>query len=85
MATIQLAVMTVPAVLYHSGVWPSPLACVVPTTGTLMLFGEAFGQVDLAPWQVGYAVAYPTLWVAALWWAGRAMFVRHVVAWSGGA
>ena len=33
-ATIPLAVMTVPPVLYYSGVWPSPLAYVIPTTGT---------------------------------------------------
>ena len=45
-ATIPLAVMTVPPVLYYSGVWPSPLAYVVPTTGPLLLLGEAFGQSD---------------------------------------
>ncbi len=84
-ATIPLAVMTVPPVLFVSGVWASPLAYVVPTTAPLLLFGAAFDQVDLASWQVGYAVAYPVLCVAGLWLAVRSMFVRHVVAQSGGA
>ena len=48
-ATIPLAVMTVPPVLYYSGVWPSPLAYLIPTTGPLLLFGEAFDQITLAP------------------------------------
>ena len=84
-ATIPLAVMTVPPVLFFSGVWDSPLAYVVPTTAPLLLFGSAFDQVDLASWQVGYAVAYPLLCVAVLWSAARSLFVRHVVARSGGA
>ncbi len=83
-ATIPLAVMTVPPVLFYSGVWPSPLAYLIPTTGTLLLLGDAFGQGDLELWQVGYAVAYPVLCVIGLWWAARATFVRHVVARSGG-
>ena len=83
-ATIPLAVMTVPPVLYYSGVWPSPLAYVIPTTGPLLLLGEAFGQISLAPWQVGYALVYPMLCVVGLWWAAKALFVRHVVARSGG-
>lgn len=46
-ATIPLAVMTVPPVLFYSGVWPSPLAYLIPTTGTLLLLGDGFGQGDL--------------------------------------
>ncbi len=83
-ATIPLAVMTVPPVLYYSGIWPSPLAYVIPTTGPLLLFGAAFGQVDLVAWQIGYAVTYPVLCVAGLWWAAKVMFVRHIIARSGG-
>lgn len=82
--TIPLAVMTVPPVLYYSGVWPSPLAYVVPTTGPLLLLGDAFGQVDLDLWQLIYAVAYPVLCVVGLCWAARALFVRHAIARSGG-
>ena len=83
--TIPLAVMTVPPVLHYSGVWPSPLAYVVPTTGPLLLLGEAFGQSDLERWQAVYAVAYPIVFAACLWWVARALFVRHVIARSGGA
>ena len=83
-ATIPLAVMTVPPVLYYSGVWPSPLAYLIPTTGPLLLFGEAFGQNSLVPWQVGHAVAYPMLCVVGLWWAAKALFVHHVIARSAG-
>jgi fluoroquinolone transport system permease protein len=83
-ATIPLAVMTVPPVLYYSGVWASPLAYVVPTTGPLLLLGDAFGQISLAPWQIGYALLYPMLCIAGLWWAAKAVFVRRIVARSGG-
>ena len=68
-ATIPLAVMTVPPVLYYSGVWPNAVLYLIPTQGPLLLFGEAFDQVTLAPWQVLYAVAYPLLCVAGC--AGR--------------
>ena len=83
-ATIPLAVMTVPPVLYYSGVWPNPLTYLIPTQGPLLLFGEAFDQVALAPWQVLYAVAYPAVCMAGLCWAAKVMFVRYVVARSGG-
>ena len=83
-ATIPLAVLTVPPVLYYSGVWPSVVTYLIPTQGPLLLFGEAFHQISLTPWQTLYAVAYPMLCVAALWWTAKAMFVRYVVAQSGG-
>ena len=83
-ATIPLAVLTVPPVLYYSGVWPNPLAYLIPTLGPLLLFGAAFDQVSLDRWQVLYAVAYPVVCIAALWWVARATFVRHVLARSGG-
>ena len=83
-ATIPLALMMVPPVLYYSGVWPSPLAYLIPTTGPLLLLGEAFGQRDLELWQAIYAVAYPIVFTVCLWWAARALFGRHVIARSGG-
>jgi fluoroquinolone transport system permease protein len=83
-ATIPLAVMSVPPVLYYSGVWPNAVTYLIPTQGPLLLFGDAFHQVSLAPWQVLYAVVYPSLCVVGLWWVAKAMFVRHVVAQSGG-
>lgn len=83
-ATIPLAVMTVPPVLYYSGVWPNSLAYLIPTQGPLLLFGVAFDQITLAPWQLVYALAYPVACVAVLSWAAKAMFIRHVVARSTG-
>lgn len=83
-ATIPLAVMTVPPVLYYSGVWTSPPAYAVPSTGPLLLFGWAFGQVDLAPWQVLYAIGYPVVCIALLGRAAKVVFDRFVVARSGG-
>jgi fluoroquinolone transport system permease protein len=83
-ATIPLAVMTVPPVLYYSGVWPNPVTYLIPTQGPLLLFGDALHQISLAPWQVVYAVAYPALCIAGLCWAAKVMFVRYVVAQSGG-
>lgn len=83
-ATIPLAVMNLP-IAYLSGVWPNPILYLMPTQGPLLLLGGAFDQLSLAPWQVGYAIVYPLLWVAGLWWAARALFHRYVVAKSGGA
>lgn len=82
-ATIPLAVMNLP-VLHYSGVWPNPLLYLIPTQGPLLLLGEAFDQVTLAPWQVVYALGYPVAWVAGLWWAAKVLFARYVVAQSGG-
>ena len=83
-ATIPLAVLTVPPVLHYSGVWPNPVLYLVPTQGPLLLLGAAFDQVSLAPWQAVYAVAYPAVCVVGLFWVAKAMFVRYVIAKSGG-
>jgi fluoroquinolone transport system permease protein len=83
-ATIPLAVMTVPPVLFFSGVWQNGVAYLIPTQGPLLLFGEAFHQISLAPWQTLYAVAYPAVFVMGLWGVAKVMFVRFVVAQSGG-
>lgn len=82
-ATIPLAVMSLP-MIYLSGVWPNPVLYLVPTQGPLLLLGSAFGQVSLAPWQIGYAVVYPVLSGAGLCWAAKALFGHYVVAKSGG-
>jgi fluoroquinolone transport system permease protein len=82
-ATIPLAVMNLP-ILYLSGVWPNPVLYLLPTQGPLLLLASAFDQVSLAPWQAGYAVVYPVLSVAGLWWTAKVLFGRCVVAKSGG-
>lgn len=78
-ATIPLAVMLVPPVIYHSGLWPNPVLYLVPMQGPMLLLGAAFGQVDLTGWQVLYAVLYPVLCLALLWRAAHALFDRYVV------
>ncbi len=83
-ATIPLAVLTVPPVLHYSGVWPNPMLYIVPTQGPMLLLGAAFDQVNLAPWQAVYAVVYPTLWIAGLYWVAKVLFNRFVIAESGG-
>ncbi|EHB55279.1 hypothetical protein MycrhDRAFT_2473 [Mycolicibacterium rhodesiae JS60] len=83
-AAIPLAVLTVPPVLFFSNVWTSGLTYLVPTQGPLLLFGAAFDQVSLAPWQIGYSLAYPLAWVVVLSCAARYMFTRYVIAQSGG-
>ena len=73
-----------PPVLHYSGVWPNPVVYLVPTQGPLLLLGAAFDQVTLTPWQAVYAVAYPAICVAGLFWVAKATFVRYVIAKSGG-
>jgi fluoroquinolone transport system permease protein len=82
-ATIPLAVMSGLPVLHYSGVWPNPILYLIPTQGPLLLLGAAFDQVNLAPWQVAYAVVYPVVCVAGLCWAAKALFGRYVIERSG--
>ncbi|ULE35325.1 fluoroquinolone export ABC transporter permease subunit [Mycobacterium sp. IDR2000157661] len=80
--TVPIAIMNLP-ILHYSGLWPHPVLYAVPTQGPLMLLGAAFDQVDLAPWQVGYAIVYPLACLAVLGWVAREMFDRHVVQKAG--
>ncbi|GAB3235672.1 fluoroquinolone export ABC transporter permease subunit [Mycolicibacterium hippocampi] len=80
--TVPLAVLALP-VLYLSGVWPNPVLYLIPTQGPLLLFGAAFDQLTLAPWQIGYALGYPLVCAAGLYWLARTLFVRYVVERSG--
>lgn len=81
-ATIPLAVLSLP-ILYYSGLWPNPVLYLIPTQGPLLLLGEAFDQVMLAPWQVIYAVLYPVVCVAGSYWAAKVLFGRYVIERSG--
>ncbi|WP_370329676.1 fluoroquinolone transporter permease [Mycolicibacterium hippocampi] len=80
--TVPLAILALP-VLYLSGVWPNPVLYLIPTQGPLLLFGAAFDQLTLAPWQIGYALGYPLVCAAGLYWLARTLFVRYVVERSG--
>lgn len=82
-STIPLAVMNLP-ILYLSGMWPNPVLYLLPTQGPLLLLASAFDQLSLTPWQAGYAVVYPVVSVAGLWWTAKVLFGRYVVAKSGG-
>ncbi|MEZ0366997.1 fluoroquinolone transporter permease [Mycobacterium sp. pUA109] len=77
-ATIPLAVLTLP-ILHYCGVWPTPALYAIPTQGPLLLFGAAFHQITLTPWQVAYAVGYPVLCIAGLCRAARALFGRYII------
>ncbi|MGV0777254.1 fluoroquinolone export ABC transporter permease subunit [Mycolicibacterium elephantis] len=81
--TLPLAVMTGLPVLILSGVWANPALYSIPTVGPLLLLGEAFEQVSLAPWQTVYAVAYPLVSIAAMGAAAKFFFGKYVVARSG--
>lgn len=83
-AIIPMTVMSGLPVLYYSGVWPHPIAYLIPTLGPLLLLGAAFGQVVLAPWQVLYALVYSGLCVAALCWLAKRLFGRFVIERAGG-
>lgn len=80
--TVPLAILALP-VLHLSGVWPNPVLYLVPTQGPLLLFGAAFDQVSLAPWQVAYALAYPLVCAAGLYLLARTLFSRFVIERSG--
>ena len=82
-ATIPLAIITVPPVVYYSGLWPNPALYLIPTQGPLLLLGAAFDQVDLSLWQVVYAVMYPVVCLVGLCWLAKVMFVRYVIERSG--
>jgi fluoroquinolone transport system permease protein len=80
--TVPLAVLSLP-VLYLSGVWANPVLYFIPTQGPLLLFGAAFEQVSLAPWQVIYALVYPVVCAAGLYQLAKALFGRYVIQRAG--
>ncbi|KHO23155.1 fluoroquinolone transporter permease [Mycolicibacterium setense] len=82
-ATIPLAIMLVPPLIYYSGLWPHAVLYVVPTQGPLLLLGAAFDQLSLTGWQLLYSVLYPVVCLAVLWRAAHALFGRYVVERSG--
>lgn len=78
-----LAVLMLP-VFHLSGLWPHPVLYLLPTQGPLLFLGAAFGQVELAGWQVAYGVLYPLLFVGLMYLPAKALFERYVVAKTGG-
>lgn len=82
-ATIPLALMLVPPIVYYCGLWPNPMLYLHPMQGPMLLLGAAFGQIVLPPWQTVYAVLYPLAALAVLWRAAKAMFGRYVIERAG--
>lgn len=77
-----LLVLTLP-LLHYSGLWEHPVLYVLPTQGTMLLFGAAFDQVRPEAWEWFYAVAYQLLWIALLAGLARRVFDRYIVAGEG--
>jgi fluoroquinolone transport system permease protein len=82
-ATIPLAVMLVPPVIHYSGLWPHPVLYLFPMQGPMLLLGTAFDQVDLATWQLIYALLYPMLCLILLWRAADVLFHRYAMERAG--
>lgn len=78
-STFWLALMNVP-LLHYSGLWEHPVLYLIPTQGSLLLLGAAFGQADPAPWEYVYAAGYPLLWAAVLALLARRLYTRFIVA-----
>jgi fluoroquinolone transport system permease protein len=81
-STIVIAVMNIP-LLFYSGLWEYAVFYVLPTTGSLLLLGSAFDQVELSGWQIAYALGYQLLWIAFLVYLARRVFDRYIVAKEG--
>lgn len=82
-ATIPLAIMLVPPLIFYSGLWPHPVLYAIPTQGPLLLLGAAFDQVSLSTGQILYAVVYPLLCLVGLCRAAKVLFGRYVIERSG--
>lgn len=76
----QLPAMVLMAPLaYLFGLWESPVLYVIPTHGSLLLLGDAFGTLRLSTWQLSYAVLYQLLWIGGLVLLAYRAFDRYVV------
>ncbi|GAB3430988.1 ABC transporter permease family protein [Flindersiella endophytica] len=81
-STLVIAALNVPLLAY-AGIWEHPAFYLLPTQGSLLLLGSAFGQRELEAWQVAYALGYQLLWIAGLCLLARKVFDRYIVAREG--
>lgn len=80
----QLPTLVLVAPLVHFfGIWESPIFYLIPTQGSLLLLGDAFGITQLSAWQIAYAILYQLLWIAGLALLARRVFDRYIVARGG--
>ncbi len=75
---VPMVVLGLP-LLHLFGVWESPLFYLLPTQGSVLLLGGAFGTVSLSVWQVAYAVIYQLVWVYGFAVLARWAFDRYVI------
>ena len=83
-STMVIAVLNIP-LLDYSGLWQHPIMYIVPTHGSLMMMGAAFGQLDLSGWQWVYAIGYQLLWVVLLAGLAKRVFTRFIIQREGSA
>lgn len=80
----QLPTIVLVAPLVHFfGILPSPIFYLIPTQGSLLLLGGAFGITQPSAWQFAYAVLYQLFWVAGLALLARRVFDRYIAAGIG--
>lgn len=83
-STVVIGVLNLP-LLDYSGLWHYPVLYLLPTQGSLLMFGSAFDQMPLAAWQWWYAIGYQLIWIAALSWVAKRAFRRFIAGGEGAA
>lgn len=81
-STGVLAVLNIPLLTY-SGLWEHPVFYILPTTGSLLLLGSGFGQVQPSGGEIAYAITYQALWIGLLVLVARKAFERYIVGKGG--
>lgn len=84
-STVPLAVLLALPIFHYAEVWKASWIYLIPTQGPLYLLGAAFHQKSLEAWEIGYAIGYPVLCAAGLYWVAKRMFHKYVVTRMGGA
>lgn len=82
-STAVIAVLSLP-MAYYSGLWDTPILYAAPTQGSLLLLGEAFGQLRFGVWDYVHAIGSSLLWIVLLTLWARRSFYRNVVKRQGG-
>ncbi|MFD0557065.1 fluoroquinolone transport system permease protein [Stackebrandtia endophytica] len=83
-STAVIALLNIP-LLDYSGLWQHPIMYLIPTHGSLLMMGAAFGQLDPTGWQWEYAVGYQLLWVVLLIVIAKRAFTRFIIQREGSA
>ncbi|MFC3998903.1 fluoroquinolone transporter permease [Nocardiopsis sediminis] len=81
-STFWLGLLNVP-LIHYSGLWEHPVLYLIPTQGPLLMFGAAFGQIELTGAQLAACVLVPLVWTGVLLVIARRVFQRYIVAGEG--